>query len=79
MSEPIVKLAETSYYDIPAVLRAIADGMEAGTYGEVYDLVVVQRNELDGILLHCGGPRATPERSHMLLMRGAAWLQERHL
>ena len=80
MSEPsnVVRLIEHTYHDIPTVLRAIADDMENGVHGDVYDLVVVHRNSVEGLALHGGGGRATPERAHMLLCQAARWLEEQH-
>lgn len=78
MSDNVIRMVEHTYHDIPRVLRNIADGIEAGEYGEVYDLVVVHRNSIEGIAVHGAGPRATIERVHMLLAKAQAWLLERH-
>lgn len=75
----VVHISENTYHDIPTVLRAVADCIERGEYGDTTELVLVHRNTAGEIELHGGGARMTPERAHMLAMKGARWLEDRHL
>lgn len=63
-------LRETNLPDVPATLRKIADGIEAGTFGVPHGCAVV----LDAATLHVfftGNGEAAPN-AHLLLHAGAA-------
>lgn len=71
----IVSLVEETYHSIPATLRRIAAAIEAGEYGEVTELALVHRNDINGIDVHAAGKKATVAGTHLLLCKGARTLE----
>jgi len=75
--DKVISLVDETYLSVPSMLRALADGIEKGDFGEVSELALVHKNTLNGIDVHCAGKKATPARAHLLLCRGARWLESR--
>lgn len=61
-------MREANLRDVPATLRALAERMEAGDYGQVTGCVIVwQSDRVD--ISYCGNGEAAP-RAHLLLHCG---------
>jgi len=71
MAADLHVLREASLLDIPAVLRAIAAGIERGEYGAVNSCVVVWDSESGLDVSYSGTGEAAPN-AHLLLHSGAA-------
>lgn len=70
MTAQLVVMRGSNLLDIPATLRNIAAGIEAGDHGEVHGCaVVLDARELD--VFYCGTGEAGPN-AHLLLHAGAA-------
>lgn len=70
MSAQLHVIHQHTLLDIPSTLRAIADAIEKGDYGEATDCAVV----LDAAMVevfYCGTGEAAPN-AHLLLHAGAA-------
>lgn len=77
MSAELVVLRETNVLDVPATLRKIADGIEAGEFGEaVACTVVLDAHSLE--VFYMGSGEAGPN-AHLLLHAGAAKMLQRVL
>jgi hypothetical protein len=66
----LVLLRETNLLDVPATLRKIADGIEAGDHGQVHAAVLVL-DAAQVAVFYAGSGEAGPN-GHLLLHAGAA-------
>lgn len=75
----LVNLADHTYYDVPTVLRSIADGIERGDYGEVREGGIVLRNTERELSVFAGGWRSSPARTHLLFALAGLWIEDQML
>lgn len=69
---PVATLYTHTLRDVPAILRSIADAVEAGEYGGTVQCAVV----LNSAKLEIFSAGADPTEVHYLLCCGAARMQE---